>query len=45
MTAVPPHHSSADYTGLAATAWELFSTDEVGPDDALILPLVTASLG
>jgi SAM-dependent methyltransferase len=40
MTALPPQHSSADYTGLAATAWERFSTDEVGPDDAFFRALV-----
>ena len=40
MTAVPPHHSSVDYTGLAATAWELFSTDEVGPDEAFFRAIV-----
>jgi SAM-dependent methyltransferase len=39
MTALPPRHSSADYTGLAATAWERFSTDEVGPDDAFFRAL------
>ena len=40
MMAAPPHHSSVDYTGLAATAWELFSTDEVGPDDAFFRAIV-----
>src|SRR5918997_3674650 len=40
MMAVPPHHSSVDYTGLAATAWELFSTDEAGPDDAFFRGIV-----
>ena len=28
MTALPPSHSSVDYTGLAATVWELFSGDD-----------------
>jgi SAM-dependent methyltransferase len=37
---VPPHPSSVDYTGLAVTAWELFSTDEVGPDDAFFHAIV-----
>ncbi|MCA1599667.1 MAG: class I SAM-dependent methyltransferase [Chloroflexi bacterium] len=40
MMAVPPQHASVDYTGLAATAWDLFSTDEVGPDDAFFRAIV-----
>ncbi len=40
MTTVPPHHSTIDYTGLAAIAWDLFSTDEVGPDDAFFRAIV-----
>src|SRR5918998_5197414 len=40
MMAVPPHHAPVDYTGLAATAWDLFSTDEVGPDDAFLRAIV-----
>ncbi len=40
MRALPLHHSTVDYTGLAATAWEQFSTDEVGPDDAFFRAII-----
>jgi SAM-dependent methyltransferase len=39
MTAIPPRSPSVDYTGLAATAWERFATDAVGPDDAFFRAL------
>ena len=40
MTASQLHQSSVDYTGLGAVAWELFSSEEAGPDDPFFRRIV-----
>lgn len=40
MTGSPLDQSSVDYTGLGATAWELFSGEEAGPDDPFFRAIV-----
>ena len=40
MIASPLDQSPVDYTGLAATAWELFSSEEVGLDDRFFRAIV-----